>query len=145
MKNQGIVTYVPTAVLSMANLIRYLAIVFAVCGLSSAGLAEDITIHLPANASISRKIVQYQCDPQGPKIGVQSGPFSVEYINGGGNSLAVVPISGNSLIFSNVISGSGARYAAQQFIWWEAHGTATLYADSLSGKLQSSCQPVEKQ
>ena len=121
----------------------YFVVALGAFGLSNAAWADDITIHLPASASVSRKIVQYQCDDQGPKIGLPSGSFPVEYINGGGNSLAVVPISGNSVIFSNVISGSGARYAAQQFIWWEAKGAATLYSDSLSGKLQSTCQPVQ--
>jgi len=108
-----------------------------------AALPEDITIHLPASASVSRKTVRYQCDARGPKIGVPPGPFSVVYINGGGNGLVVVPISGQPLIFSNVISGSGARYAARQFIWWEAHGTVTLYSDSLAGKFQSACRPVQ--
>jgi membrane-bound inhibitor of C-type lysozyme len=112
-------------------------------GLSAtAASPEDITIRLPPSASVSRKTVRYQCDAQGPKIGVPPGPFSVEYINGGGNSLVVVPISGKPLIFSNVISASGARYAAQQFIWWEAQGVVTLYSDSLTGKLQSACRPV---
>jgi membrane-bound inhibitor of C-type lysozyme len=106
---------------------------------------ENITIHLPAGASVSRKIVQYECDAQGPKIGVPSQPFSVEYIKGGGNSLVVVPISGKPLIFSNVISASGARYAAQQYIWWEAKGTVTLYSDSLNGKLQSACRPLPEE
>jgi membrane-bound inhibitor of C-type lysozyme len=104
--------------------------------------AEDITIHLPASASVSRKTVRYQCDAQGSQIGVPPVPFSVEYVNGGGNSLVVVPISGKPLIFSNVISASGARYAAQQYIWWEAKGTVTLYSDSIGGKLQSACRPL---
>jgi membrane-bound inhibitor of C-type lysozyme len=104
---------------------------------------EDITIHLPPSASVSRKTVQYQCDAQGPTIGVPTGTFSVEYVNAGGNSLVVVPISGKPLIFANVISASGARYAAQQYIWWEAKGTVTLYSDDLSGKLQSACRPAQ--
>ncbi len=120
----------------------YLAIVPCVLALASAASAEDITIHLPRNASISRKIVQYRCDAQAAKIGLPAGSFSVEYINGGGNSLAVVPINGNPVIFSNVISGSGARYTAQQFVWWDAKGAVTVYADALNGKLQSACQPV---
>ena len=105
-------------------------------------LATDLTIHLPNAPEIMRKSVTYSCDASGKAIGVPSSPFSVEYINGGGNSLAVVPISGNSLIFSNVTSGSGARYTTQQYTWWEAKGAVTLYSDSLTGKLQSSCHPL---
>jgi membrane-bound inhibitor of C-type lysozyme len=126
------------------NLLKLLTLGTAVIGVSSASWAEDLTIHLPSNASISRKSVQYQCDSQGIKIGLPAGPFSVEYINGGGNSLAVVPISGNLLIFSNIVSASGARYTAREFTWWEAKGAVTLYSDSLAGKAQSACQPVRE-
>ncbi len=104
--------------------------------------AADLTIHLQETSSISRQNVAYQCDSGGAQIGVPSGSFSVEYINGGGNSLVVVPISGNSLIFSNVFSGSGARYTAQQYTWWEGGGKVTLYSDSLNGKKQSTCHRV---
>lgn len=108
------------------------------------GSATDLTIHLPSGTPISRETVTYVCDSAGKKIGVPGGAFPVEYINGGGNGLAVLPIAGNSLIFSNVSSGSGARYTAQQYTWWEAKGEATLYSDSLTGKIQSSCHRVTR-
>jgi len=109
---------------------------------ANAAPATDLTIHLAANATITRKSVRYQCDESGAKIGVPAGPFTVEYLNGGGNSLVIVPISGKSLIFSNVISGSGARYTAQQYTWWEAGGGVTLASDSLAGKMQSTCRTL---
>ena len=120
----------------------YLGIVMGALGLAMTAPAEDITIHLPRNAAVARKTVQYLCDAQATKVGLPSGSFPVEYINGGGNSLAVVPINGNPLVFSNVISGSGARYAAQQFIWWDAKGVVTVSADTLNGNVQSACKPI---
>ncbi|HTF62966.1 MAG TPA: MliC family protein [Edaphobacter sp.] len=108
--------------------------------LASRAFATDLTIHLPGTASVSRKILKYQCDNSGMKIGVPTSPFLVEYINGGGNSLAIVPISGNTLIFSNVVSGSGARYVAGQYTWWESRGSVTLSSDSLAGKRESTCK-----
>jgi membrane-bound inhibitor of C-type lysozyme len=81
--------------------------------------ASDLTIHLPDTLAITRQTVTYQCDATGSTIGVPAGQFKEEYINGGGNSLVVVPILGNSLIFSNVSSGSGARCTAQQYTWWK--------------------------
>ena len=105
--------------------------------------ANDLTIHLPDNPTFSRQSVEYQCDARGAEIGVPSGPFTVEYIDGGGNSLVVVPISGKGLIFSSVISGSGVRYTAQQYTWWDAKGSVTLSSDSLAGKIQSSCHRVD--
>jgi membrane-bound inhibitor of C-type lysozyme len=61
-------------------------------------------------------------------------------VNGAGNSLVIVPIEGSSIIFANVMSGSGARYAAAQYIWWDAQGAVNFYSDSLSGKMQSTCR-----
>jgi membrane-bound inhibitor of C-type lysozyme len=54
----------------------------------------------------------------------------------------IVPVRGTSLIFANVNSASGARYAAGQYIWWEAGGAVTFYSDSLAGKMQSACHPI---
>jgi membrane-bound inhibitor of C-type lysozyme len=108
--------------------------------------ATDFVNHLPDTPTVSRQSVTYQCDSNGPDIGVPAEPFPVEYINGGGNRLAIVPISGNALIFSNVSSASGVRYTSQQYTWWETKGTAMLYSDSINRKLQSSCHivPVQK-
>lgn len=129
----------------MKNNIRTLrAITLGVLSLANAAWAEDITIHLAQNATVSRMTVRYRCDAEAAKIGLPSGSFPVEYINGGGNSLAVVPINGNRIVFSNVISASGARYAAQQIIWWDAKGAVTVTADSVNGKLQSACNPVQQ-
>jgi membrane-bound inhibitor of C-type lysozyme len=115
---------------------------FALCSNAIAG-ASDLTIHLNGSQPISRKTVRYQCDAQAGKMGLPVGVFSVEYINGAGNSLAIVPVGGNSMIFANVISGSGARYAAGEFIWWDAAGRGTTFwSDSLAGKMSSSCHRV---
>ncbi|MEO8727543.1 MAG: MliC family protein [Acidobacteriaceae bacterium] len=108
--------------------------------------ATDLTIHLNGSQPISRSTRQYQCDAQGAKMGLPAGSFSVEYINGGGNSLAVLPIHGSSLIFANVSSGSGARYAASQYIWWEEAGrTVSLSSDSIARKMRSECRRADSQ
>ncbi len=114
----------------------------SLCSSSLAG-ASDLTIHLNGSQPISRKAVRYKCDAQAIKMGLPAGVFSVEYINGAGNSLAIVPVGGNSMIFANVISGSGARYAAGEFIWWDAAGRGTTFSsDSLAGKMSSECHRV---
>jgi membrane-bound inhibitor of C-type lysozyme len=107
-------------------------------------LAGDLTIHLEGIAPVSRKLVQYQCDANASKLGLPKGPFGVEYINAGGNSLALLPISGKALIFANVTSGSGARYMAQQYTWWEAQGRSiSLRSDSLTGSSETTCQRLD--
>ena len=105
--------------------------------------ATDLTIHLNGSQPISRSTEKVQCDAQGEKMGLPAGTFSVEYLNGAGNSLAVVPVGGDSLIFVNVPSGSGARYAAGKYIWWDAAGRGiTFSSDWMSDKMSSTCHRV---
>ena len=116
----------------------------AVIAWSALAGASDLTIHLSGSQPLSRNTAKYQCDAQRAKMGLPAGIFSVEYINGAGNSLAVVPVGGNSLIFANVVSGSGARYAAGQYIWWDAGGRWTTFSsDSIAGKMSSDCHRVQ--
>jgi membrane-bound inhibitor of C-type lysozyme len=115
----------------------------AVLSCSAVARASDLTIHLNGPEAISRNTVKYQCDAQGSKMGLPGDAFSVEYLNGAGNSLAIVPVGGHSLIFANVMSGSGARYAALQYIWWDAGGRGvTFSSDSIAGNLTSTCHRV---
>jgi membrane-bound inhibitor of C-type lysozyme len=105
--------------------------------------ATDVTLHLKGSQPMSRKTVQYECDAQGAKMGLPTGAFSVEYLNGAGNSLAVLPVNGETLVFANIISGSGARYAAKQYIWWDAAGRSVSFSsDSLAGKMRSECHRI---
>lgn len=115
----------------------------AALGWSTLAGAADLTIHLSGSQPISRKTVQYQCDGQAAATGLPATAFPVEYINGAGNSLVIVPVNGASLIFTNVTSASGARYAAGQYIWWDAAGSVNFYSDSLAGKKQSACHRVD--
>lgn len=114
----------------------------AALGFSTLAGATDLTIHLNGTQPLSRKTVQYQCDAKGAAMGLPAGAFGVEYINGAGNSLVVVPVHEASLIFANVVSGSGARYAAGPYIWWDAQGSVNFYSDSIAGKMQSACHRV---
>ncbi|HTU49338.1 MAG TPA: MliC family protein [Acidobacteriaceae bacterium] len=105
--------------------------------------ATDVTLHLKGSQVMSRATVQYECDAQGVKMGLPTGVFSVEYLNGAGNSLAILPVNGESLVFANIFSGSGARYAAKQYIWWDAAGRSVSFSsDSLAGKMRSECHRV---
>jgi membrane-bound inhibitor of C-type lysozyme len=125
-----------------APLKKTLAIV-AVLGYCVVARATDVTIHLSGSEPISRSTMKYQCDGQGNKMGLPAGVFSVEYINGAGNSLAIVPVGGHSLIFANVTSGSGARYAAGSYIWWEAGGRVTISSDPIAGTMSAECHRAE--
>lgn len=75
-------------------------------GLSIAGDAE-------------RKLVRYDCQ--------DAVSFDVEYVNAAPNFLAFVPVDGATYLMSSVIAGSGARYAAGQYVWWSKGTDAELY------------------
>ena len=111
---------------------------------SASAAATDLTIHLKGNDPVKRMVARFQCDGQGAAIGLPAGVFTVEYLNGAGNHLAVVPVKGNSMIFVTVPSGSGAKYAAEQFTWWDAGSRGTTFASEFPGpKASSSCQQVK--
>jgi len=106
--------------------------------------ATDVTLHLKGSQAMSRSTVRYECDAEGAKMGLPAGIFSVEYLNGAGNSLAILPVNGASLVFANIVSASGARYAAKQFIWWDAAGRSVSFSsDSLAGKMRSECHRID--
>ena len=69
--------------------------------------AADLTISLMGSDPITRHTVKFQCDGQAGALGLPAGVFPVEYVNGNGNSLAVLPIKGHSLI--HLVECRGAR------------------------------------
>lgn len=94
------------------------ALAGVLCLLPGLGHAADIVIRLP-QGSATRNVVTYSCEGR--------TPIRVEYINAGPNALAVVPVAGDTLVFANVLSGSGARYASGPYIWWTKGNKADLY------------------
>ena len=130
----------------MNSLLKCVAIGAGLWSGAVAGKATDLTIHLAGQAPVSRHVVQFQCDSTGVQLGLPAGAFPVEYLDGAGNSLAVLPIEGRSLIFANVISASGARYASGRYVWWDAGSRGVhLYSDfdSLDGRKQSACHSIK--
>ena len=119
-------------------------IAIAILSVTAMAGATDVTLHLKGSHPLSRSTVQYECDAEGAKMGLPAGVFSVEYLNGAGNSLAILPVKGESLVFANVVSGSGARYAAKQYVWWDAAGRSVSFSsDSLAGKMRSECHRID--
>ena len=62
-------------------------------------------------------------------------PFAVQYVNAGANALALLPIDSEERVFVNVVSGSGARYVAGQYVWWSRGDTPTLENQLEKGSL----------
>lgn len=126
----------------MKKLLRSTILLSILCLSSLMAAAADLTI--PLSGPISQKRVKLQCDEHAQALGLPAGPFAVTYLNGDGNSLAVLPINGHPLIFSGVISADGSRYAAQRFIWWDVGSRGIhLYADSGQVKEQTACHVAQ--
>jgi membrane-bound inhibitor of C-type lysozyme len=128
----------------MESLLRKAFWGLTVLSLAGSARATDLTLHLKGSQPVTRSAMRYTCDANGVRMGLPAGIFSVEYINGAGNSLAIVPIGGKSLIFTTVLSGSGARYAAGKYIWWEAGARGvSLTSNSLDGKMRTECRRIQ--
>jgi len=96
-----------------------LAIGFALLLAAPAMAVEtSIQIVLELKGNAQRDVKTYQCE------GVE--PFDVEYINASPIFLAFVPVAGEKLLFVNVMSASGARYASGEWEWWTKGSEATL-------------------
>jgi len=68
----------------------------------------------------------------------------VDYLNGAGNHLAVVPVKGNSMIFVTGPFGSGAKYAAEEFTWWKQAGAERRLIRFFPGpKASSTCREMK--
>ena len=105
--------------------------------------ASELVIHLTGNTPVERHKVTVTCDAVAVKMGVPEGTFEVEYINAQPTALAVLPLEGKQLVFASVISGSGARYAAGRFVWWDAGARGiSLSAPSASGEERGTCRAV---
>ncbi len=83
-----------------------------------AASAAEITIKLPDHAEVSTISVLYKC-------GEKDVP--VTYYNADDIALAALELEDETVVASNVISGSGARYAGGVYIWWTKGNTANLY------------------
>ncbi len=87
--------------------------------LATPATAADVTLMLDAPEAEAVS-VNYRCE------GV-SAPMTVEYINAGEDSLAMVPVEGGRRVMASVLAASGARYAGGAFVWWTKGREGSLY------------------
>jgi membrane-bound inhibitor of C-type lysozyme len=80
----------------------------------------DVTIGvgLSVTGDSQVKATKYDCAGHEPMV--------VQYLNAAPNFLALVPVGGQTLIFVNTISASGAKYESGQYVWWDKGSDATL-------------------
>jgi len=96
-----------------------LATTFALLALPAMAVETSMQLVLKLEGNAQRDIATYQCE------GLEDDVV-VEYINAHPVFLAILPVEGESLVFVNVISASGARYVSGQYVWWSQGNEAQL-------------------
>ncbi|MFC5587191.1 MliC family protein [Nitratireductor kimnyeongensis] len=96
----------------------------ALLAIFSQAHAATMEIDLPDAESVEAAAVTYACP---------GGDIDVTYYNAGDTSLAVAMIDGTSVVMSNVLAASGAKYAGGPYVWWTKGDDADLY-DLMKGE-----------
>lgn len=86
--------------------------------------AAEIELSVPEADKAETRTIVYDCEGQ---------ELSVDYLNAGSVSLAVFTPDDTTIVASNVLSASGARYAGSHYIWWTKGSEADLY-DLMKGE-----------
>jgi len=81
-----------------------------------ADVTLGVGLTVPGEAQI--KVTKYDCEGHDPIV--------VQYLDAALNFLALVPIDGQTVIFANTLSASGAKYQAGKYTWWSKGSQATL-------------------
>lgn len=99
-----------------------LGLMTALCG--TALLADTLNVpQIPVDATLVR---QYQC--QGGKT------LKVTYYNAhGGQSLALLLVKDQAMLFVDTLAGSGVKYVAGPYTWWTKGNHGDLYDMTAGG------------
>lgn len=106
--------------------------------------ASTLNIPLVPASHVEKISTFYQCSGSRDlrdRLAKPSVP--VTYFNAGAVSLAVLQVDGQTLVFSNVISGSGARYTANRFEWWSKGETAFFSEVGSDPAAQLTCKATQ--
>ena len=87
-------------------------------GALAAEVAISISIPVTGGAAVQSTGVAYDC---GGKA------VAATYVDAGTVSLAVLEIDGETVVASNVVAASGAKYAGGRYVWWTKGEGADLY------------------
>lgn len=96
--------------------------VSVLAGSVSAVHADALQIELPG--AIEQVEVVYRCSDT---------EISATYYNAESNALAVLRFGDQTLVMTNVLAASGAKYAGGPYVWWTKGETADLY-DQMKGE-----------
>jgi membrane-bound inhibitor of C-type lysozyme len=114
-----------------------LAAALTAIAMPASAVETSMQLVLTLEGNAQRDVITYECD------GIEA-PLTVEYVNAHPIFLALVPIEEESLVFVNVISASGARYASGQWVWWTQGNEAQLIDETADEDAESiACHSAE--
>lgn len=88
---------------------------------------KNLNIALPPSAQVQTQIVEYHCSGSPNLLSRYSmSSVKVQYINAGAIHLAVLVVDNETRVLANVIAASGAKYVADEFVWWTKGNLASL-------------------
>ena len=79
--------------------------------------ATTVTLELPGDEKPESRTVAYACGER---------TVTATYINTSDNQFAILKLDGATVVMVSVLSGTGAKYAGQQYEWWTKGSGATL-------------------
>lgn len=85
---------------------------------TSMASAGEIVISVPDDVEVISDSILYACGDDS---------VSATYYNAGEISLVELEMEDQTIVASNVLSGSGAKYAGGVYIWWSKGDAADLY------------------
>lgn len=129
-----------------------LEVAFVVCevaigagGLVHSARADTMSIPLDPAHRVTKISRTYSCAGSQALLRRLGAPsVTVTYLNAGAVSLAVMRVEGETQVFSNVISGSGARYTANRFQWWDKGDMAYFSEVGVEDEHPLICQAIAK-
>ncbi|SEL32543.1 MliC family protein [Roseovarius nanhaiticus] len=107
-----------------------LASLAAVFSGGAAAAQADLTLALDLGPDGSLTAVPYTC--------TDGSELVVRYVTAGSNSLALIPLKGEVLIFAGVVAGSGARYVSGA-LDWHSKGDEAILTDELGDAEPLTC------
>ena len=104
----------------------------------AATASSSLLITLNTTGDFERKTVNYGCQGDFEQL-------AVDYINAAPNYLAMIPLDGSTLLFNTVLAGSGAKYVAGKYVWWNKGNDASLYDLTMGANAKpiATCSQVD--
>ncbi|WP_245616592.1 MliC family protein [Paraburkholderia acidipaludis] len=102
------------------------AALLVVAGLAAAAQVCAAPLSVGEIQTQMRRTYSYTC--------ADGKTFKVSYLNAkNGQSFAIVPVAGRSLLFVATLAASGVKYQADRYTWWTKGPRADLY-DAMAGE-----------